>query len=101
MFHDVENTFAGVVLLKAIGVGKFAVLKYIGESDSRRHVMGDNFENTADNVALNHDDESRVVLPGNVTQVDGVRNDLFFSASDSHKWAFISEFDERSKLTVD
>ena len=62
MFHDVENNFAGVVLLKAIGVGKFAVLKYIGESDSGRHLVGDNFENAADNVAFNHDDERGVVL---------------------------------------
>ena len=68
MFHDVEDNFAGVALLKAIGVGKFAVLKYIGESHSRRHVMGDNFKDAANNVALNHDDESRVVLSRYVEQ---------------------------------
>ena len=63
--------------------------------------MKNDFENTADDIAFNHDDERSIVLLNNVAQVDGVRNDLFFSASDSHKWAFISEFDERSKLTVD
>ena len=62
MFHNVENNFASVALLKAIGVGKFTVLKYIGESDSRRHVMGDNFKNAADHVAFNRDDQRSVVL---------------------------------------
>ena len=72
MFHNVEDNFAGVALLKAIGVGKFAVLKYIGKSNSRRHLVGDNFENTADNVALNHDDNWSVVLSWYVEQRDRI-----------------------------
>ena len=68
MFHDVENNFASVVLLEAIGVGKFAVLKYICESDSGCHVVGDNFENATDNVALNHNDERSIVLSWYVEQ---------------------------------
>ena len=68
MFHDVENNFAGVILLKAIGVGKFAVLKYIGESDSGRHLVGENFENAAYNVALNHNDERSIILSWYVEQ---------------------------------
>ena len=68
MFHDVEDDFASLVLLKAIGVGKFAVLKYICESDSGRHVVKNDFENAADNVALNHNDERSIVLSWYVEQ---------------------------------
>ena len=63
--------------------------------------MCENFKNAANQVAFNHDDESCIVLPGNVTQVDVVCNDLFFSASDSHKRTFVSEFDDGSQLSVD
>ena len=77
------------------------MFEQVGESDSRRHVVGDNFKDAADHIAFNHDDERRVVLPINVTQVDRVRNDLFFNASDSHKRTFVSEFDYGSNLSVD
>ena len=101
MFHDVEDNFAGVALLKAIGVGKFAVLKYIGKSNSRRHLVGDNFKNTADNVALNHDDNWSVVLSWYVEQRDRISKYLLFGASNFYNRTFVGEFYNCCDLPVD
>ncbi len=68
MFHDVEDNFASVLFLPFVGVGKVAVLEDVVESKSGRHVVSDDFENTAGYIAFNHDDERSVVLVGNVAQ---------------------------------
>ena len=77
------------------------MFEYVGKSDSGRQAVENDFENAANHIAFNHNDERIVVLVGNVAKRDGGSDDLLFSASDSYKWAFISEFDERSKLPVD
>ena len=71
------------------------------EGNGRRHFVKDDFKNTADHIAFNHDDERRVVLISDVAQRDRVVNDLFFDASDSHKWAFVGESDEGSAVSVE
>ena len=101
MFHDVKDNFAGVALLKAIGVGKFAVLKYIGESNSRCHFVGDDFKNAANNVALNHDDKRSVVLFWYVEYRDRISEYLLFGASNFYKRTFIGEFYNCCYLSVD
>ena len=101
VFHDVEDNFAGVALLKAIGVGKFAVLKYIGESNSRCHFVGNNFECAANNVALNHDDKRGVVLFWYVEHRYRISEYLLFGASDFCKRTFVGEFYNCCDLSVD
>ena len=44
------------------------MLEDIGESDGRSHLVSDDFENAAYNVALNRDDERCVVLSWYVEQ---------------------------------
>ena len=100
-FHDVEDNFAGVALLKAIGVGKFAVLKYIGESNSRCHVVGDDFKDAANNVALNYCDKRSVVLFWYVEYRDRISEYLLFGASDFYKRTFVGEFYKCCDLSVD
>ena len=65
-FHNVENDFAGVALLKAVSVGEVAVFEYVGKSYSGSHVVKSDFKNAADHVAFNHDDERGVVLVSDV-----------------------------------
>ena len=101
MFHDVEDNFTSVALLKSIGVGKFAVLKYIGESNSRRHLVSDNFENAANHVIFNHDDKRSVILSWYVEQRDRISEYLFFGAGNFYKWTFVGEFYNCCDLSVD
>ena len=101
VFHGVEDNFACVALLKAVGVGKFAVLKYIGKSNGRRHLVGNNFENAADHVALNHNDKRSVVLSWYVEQRDRISKYLLFGASNFYKRTFIGEFYNCCYLSVD
>ena len=68
---------------------------------SKRHFVEDNFEDATDHIAFNHDDERSVVLISDVAQRDRVVNDLFFYASDFHKWAFVGESDESCALPVE
>ena len=71
------------------------------EGNGGRHFVKDDFKNTADYIAFNHDDERSVVLISDVAQRDRVVNDLFFDASDFHKWAFVGESDESCALPVE
>ena len=80
--HDAENDFASVLFLPSVSVGEFAVFEKVVEGYSRRHFVQDDFENAADHIAFNHDDERSVVLISDVAQRDIVINDLFFNASD-------------------
>lgn len=100
MFHDVKDNFASVALLKAIGVGKFAVFEYIGESNSRRHFMGDDFEDAANHVVLNHDDNRSVVLSWYIEHRDRIGKYLLFGASNFYKRTFVGEFYNCCDLSV-
>ena len=66
--HDAEKDFASILFLPSAGIREFAVFEQVVEGDSGRHVVSDNFENAADQIAFNHDDERSIVLIDNVTQ---------------------------------
>ena len=83
------------------GVRNIAVFEKVVEGNGRRHFVKDDFKNAADHIAFNHDDERSVVLISDVAQRDRVVNDLFFYASDFHKWAFVGESDESCALPVE
>ena len=67
IFHDVENDFAGVTLLKAVSVGEVAVFENVGKSYSGRQAVENDFENAANHIAFNHDDEWSVILVSDVS----------------------------------
>lgn len=71
------------------------------EGNSRSHFVKDDFKNTADYIAFNHDDKRSVVLISDVAQRDRVINYLFFNACDFHQWAFFGEFYKGCALSVD
>ena len=83
------------------GVRNIAVFEKVVEGNGGRHFVEDNFEDATDYIAFNHDDERSVVLISDVAQRDRVVNDLFFYASDFHKWAFVGEFDKCCALPVE
>ena len=77
------------------------MLKYIGESNSRCHFMGDNFEDAANNVVFNHDDKRSIVLFWYVEHRDRISEYLFFGASNFYKRTFVGEFYNCCDLSVD
>lgn len=87
--------------MPSVSVDKVAMFEKVVEGNSRSHFVQDDFKNTADHIAFNHDDERSVVLISDVAQRDRVINDLFFSVGDFHQWAFVGEFDECCALSIE